>query len=252
MASLLRPFTFVAQAVKAFFRADVRLRRGDRGLEVVLDDTPLPPARGRRGATRPDAAAVKAQQELQAIQRSLTALLDELPENRTTLRHLAFIEHALAKKGLRALPKVPYDVLKRALDQFEGVVVNWSDEGLATLRSKMAVTLIEREAEAPRPVETPPPAGERAVAADIEAAPLVHPVTLEGEEAAAAEAALMAAYGNVMLPDLELAPASDATGGGPAVELQGELHSPSAKAIAKAVRRGDDVHPQARAPELHA
>ena len=253
MASLLRPFTLIAQATKAFFRADVRLRRGDRGLEVVLDETPPPPARGRRGAPRPDAAALKAQQELQAIQRSLTALLDELPENRTTLRHLAFIEHALAKKGLRALPKVPYDVLKRALDQFEGVVVNWSDEGLATLRSKMAVTLIEREAEAPRPAEAAAPAGERELAAEIEPAPLAPPVALEGEDAAAAEAALMAAYGNVMLPDLELAPLADsAAAAAPAVELQGELHSPSAKAIAKAVRRGDDVHPQARAPELQA
>jgi hypothetical protein len=148
---------------------------------------------------------------------------------------------------------VPYDVLKRALDQFEGLVVNWSDEGLATLRSKMAVTLIEREAEAPGTAGVAPPAGERELAAEIDPAPLAHPVALEGEDAAAAEAALMAAYGNVMLPDLELAPVTEAAAGAaPAVELQGELHSPSAKAIAKAARRGDDLHPQARSPELHA
>jgi hypothetical protein len=92
--------------------------------------------------------------ELARMRASLAGLLDEMPDNRSTLRHLAFIEHALGKKGLRALHKVPYDVLKRALDQFEGLVVNWSDEGLAALRSKMAVTLIEREPEG----AAPPPA----------------------------------------------------------------------------------------------
>lgn len=250
MASLLRPFTLIAQATKAFFRADVRLRRGDQGLEVVLEETPPPPARGRRGAPRPDAAALKAQQELQAIQRSLTALLDELPENRTTLRHLAFIEHALAKKGLRALPKVPYDVLKRALDQFEGLVTNWSDDGLATLRSKMAVMLIEREAEAQTPPAPTAPQA-RPPAEDVETGTLAHPVTLEGDDAAEAEAALLAAYGNVMLPGLDLGGAGEEASTA-AVELQGELQSPSAKAIAKAARRGDEGPSQARRHELPA
>lgn len=251
MPSILRPFTFIAQAIKAFFRADVRLRRGDRGLEVVLDEPAAkPPRTGKRSGKRSDAAALKEQQELQCIQASLTRLLDELPDNRTTLRQLAFIEHALAKKGLRGLPKVPYDVLKRALEQFEAVVVNWSDEGLATLRSKMAVMLIEREAEAKTAAAPLAPAVRRE-AEDVDAAPLAHPVALEGEDAAEAEAALLAAYGDVMLPALDL-DARDAAAPSAAVELQGELHSPSAKAIAKAVRRGDDVLPQARTRELQA
>lgn len=252
MASILRPFTVIAQAVKAFFRADVRVRRGDRGLELVLDE-PEPngvPA-GRRAKARPDAAAQRQQQELQRMQASLARLLDELPDNRTTLRHLAFIEHALQKKGVRALAKVPYDVLKRALDQIEGVVLNWSDDGLATLRSKMAVMLIERESEA-QAVPAATVAASRPAPDDLDSAPLVHPVTLAGEDAAEAEAALMAAYGNVMLPDLDLGQHGHAQAASSAVELQGELNSPSAKAIAKAVRRGDEVHPQARAPELHA
>ena len=32
MVSILRPFAVIAQAIKAFFRADVRVRRGERGL----------------------------------------------------------------------------------------------------------------------------------------------------------------------------------------------------------------------------
>lgn len=253
MASLLRPITVIALAVKAFFRADVRLRRGERGLEVVLDEPAAGPVRGGRNAVpRVDAAARREQQELQCIQQSLKRLLDELPENRGTLRHMAFVEHVLAKKGLRGLAKVPYDVLERALEQFESVVINWSDEGLATLRSKMAVMLIEREADAPAAGE--PRGGEGAVsalgAAEVEA--LAHPVVPNDGDAQEAEAALLAAYGNVMLPGLSLDGSGDAAAAPAAVELQGELHSPSAKAMAKAVRRGDEVHPRSRSRELHA
>lgn len=241
MASMLQPFQLITKAARAFFKADLRVRRGENGLEVVLDDPAVtapggkPGARGRgKGAVDP--LKERDRQVLAQVQASLARLLDELPENRNTLRHLAFIEHALNKKGLRALHKVPYDVLKRALEQFEGVVVNWSDEGLATLRSKMAVTLIEREPETT--VAAPP-----AEAADSmnDEAPLAHPVDLQGEDAAEAEAALLAAYGSVVMPELELVPTEEP--GEAAVEVQGELNSPSGKALAKAVRRGDPVLP---------
>ncbi|GAB1390090.1 MAG: hypothetical protein AMXMBFR78_08730 [Rubrivivax sp.] len=253
MPALLRPFVVLVRAVRAFFRADLRLQRGKRGLEVVLDESAPAPASGkRRKLARADADALKAQQELQAMQRSLAALLDEMPENRATLRHLAFIEYALARKGGRALAKVPYDVLQRALEQFEGVVTNWSDEGLATLRSKMAVTLIEREAEPAEAAE--PAAAQRATTAMappsvLDVADLAHPVTLAGEEAEAAEAALRAAYGAVMVPDLHLVPKDDEVEAS-AVEVQGELASPSARAISRAIRRGDEAPAPAAASEM--
>lgn len=248
---LLRPFIAVARAVRAFFQADLRLRRGQRGLEVVLDESrPELPPRGRRGAT-PAAVEQKAQRELEAMQRSLTALLDELPENRSTLRHLAFIEHALARKGRRALHKMPYDVLQRALAQFEAVVTNWSDEGLAALRSKMAVTLIEREAEAADAQDRGSPAGTAGTTSILDTTELAHPVEIPDDDAEAAAAALRAAYGDVMLPDLHLVPMEPAADAG--VEVQGELDSPSARAIAKAVRRGEDAPPRAsQAAELQS
>lgn len=241
MASMLQPFQLITKAARAFFKADLRVRRGENGLEVVLDDPAITGAGGKVGTRGRGKAAVDPLKErdrrmLAQVQASLAVLLDELPENRSTLRHLAFIEHALNKKGLRALHKVPYDVLKRALEQFEGVVVNWSDEGLATLRSKMAVTLIEREPETTQ--VAPPPDAADSMNAE---APLVHPVDLEGDDAAEAEAALLAAYGSVVMPELELVPTDDADEA--AVEVQGELNSPSGKALAKAVRRGDPVLP---------
>lgn len=238
MRLLLRPFLLVTRAVRAFFSADLRLRRGEHGLEVVLDESrPAVPVRARsRKAARADAAAQKAREEAELMRRSLAALLDEMPGNRTTLRHLAFVEHALQRKGARALAKLPYAVLQRALEQFEGVVVNWSDEGLATLRSKMAVTLIEREAESGD--DTDPLQAGAAATSVLDATALAHPADDE-DEAAAAEAALRAAYGEVMLPALEFEPMTAAPEG-LGVELQGELHSPSGRAIAKAIRRGDE------------
>jgi hypothetical protein len=241
MASMLHPIRLITKAAKAFFKSDLRLRRGERGIEVVLDDPDQAvPARGTgakgRGKQRADPNQERDRQVLAQIQASLARLLDELPENRSTLRHLAFIEHALNKKGLRALHKVPYDVLKRALDQFEGLVVNWSDQGLATLRSKMAVVLIEREPESAAQAAAPEDSSLSVTAT----APLAHPVDLQGDEAAEAEAALLAAYGSVGMPELALAPTS--TEDTP-VQVQGELGSPSGNALAKAARRGEPALP---------
>jgi hypothetical protein len=239
MSSILQPFTLISKAARAFFKSDLRVRRGERGLEVVLDDTPVKPASSgsrpaAKGKAGPSPEQERERRVLAEVQTSLARLLDELPENRNTLRHLAFIEHALGKKGLRALHKVPYDVLKRALDQFEGLVVNWSDAGLATLRSKMAVALIDRE-----PESAAPPASPDAPNSVTDTAPLALPVELEGDDAAEAEAALLAAYGSVVMPELELMPTTDDA----PVEVQGELNSPSGKALAKAVRRGEGVQP---------
>jgi hypothetical protein len=245
MVSIVRPFTLVGKAVRTFFKADLQVRRGKRGLEVVLDETP---SRGSAAKARPDPAQERDVAELARMRASLAGLLDEMPDNRSTLRHLAFIEHALGKKGLRALHKVPYDVLKRALDQFEGLVVNWSDEGLAALRSKMAVTLIEREPEgaAPPPARAEP---EEAPTSTLDCGQLAHPVEMEVDNAADAEAALMAAYDAVVMPDLDFGGPGD----DPPLELQGELNSPSGKALAKAARRGDDLlTPPARARETQA
>ena len=46
--------------------------------------------------------------------------------------------------GQRALEAVPVDHLRRALNEFEAMVRNWSSPALADLRSRMAVTLADR------------------------------------------------------------------------------------------------------------
>lgn len=196
---LLRPFAMLATGMRAFFKADLRLRRDGRGLKVVLAAPPR-----SREQRRLDDAASKAQAELLPIRRSLTRLLDEPPGNRATMRHLVLVERALERKGLEVLHKLPYEGLQSALAQLESLVVNWSDEGLAALRSKMAVTLIERESrdddEAPvRPLES-------LFIGPAAPAPFTSPKTANAANAkdaadTSADAVLRAAYGGIALPD---------------------------------------------------
>lgn len=233
MSSKLSVLAPIGRAVRAFFKSDLQLQREEGKVKIVFSDPAATPGTSSSRRKPADLAADKERQDLQRMQASLTALLDRAPDSRKTLRHLEFIEYALQKKGLRALQKVPYDALQRALEQFEGVVTNWSDEGLACLRSKMAVALIDREPDGPDSEgELLPPDSV------IDAAPLAHPEPLEGEDAEDAEAALRAVYGAVALPGLSLDDPVPAHESPPLqVEMQGELSSPSARTLTKAQKQ---------------
>jgi hypothetical protein len=219
-------------ASAAFFRHDLALRRDEDGLHIVFEER-SPAGDRKRTPTRAELALKKDTAELALMLEQLRALLAELPQARQTLRHLVFVEQALAKKGLRALHKLPLEVLQRALEQLEGLVINWSPAGLASLRSKMAVAIIDREhmdpdaeADAYRTVavlDTEP----------LEASlPEVEPCTDDDALAAA-----YAALGN-------LAPETAA------VEMHGELGSPSARAVVPPLARGGDAVVEIRLREL--
>ncbi len=218
LQKLLQP---LRQVAAAFFRHDLALRRDEAGMHVVLEERPAP-GEGRK-PTRAEAAAAKDQAEVTLIREQLQALLDDLPETRQTMRHLAFVEQALAKRGLKALRKVPLDVLQRALEQLEGLVTNWTPEGLANLRSKMAVTIIDREHQG---AEDDNEAYRTAAVMDHgkpAAAPLESlPDRSEDEALAAAYAAL----GQAAPVDVE-------------VEVQGELGSRQARGAKPLVRDAD-------------
>jgi hypothetical protein len=198
MSALPKLFSSLRQAAAAFFRHDLKLERDDSGVHVVLEERPAP---GQpRPLSRTEAAAAKEQAELAQIRAQLKELLDELPETRQTMRHLVFVEQALAKKGLKALRKVPLDVLQRALDQFEGLVTNWSPEGLANLRSKMAVTIIDREHQG---AEDDNDAHRTAAVLD-HAPPSLPPEPLPDRSEDDALAAAYAALGNAAPVDIEV------------------------------------------------
>ncbi len=213
-----RLFDPLRNATAAFFKRDVTLRRADDGaVHIVLEarrpsSRPGPPSRA-------EVAAQREARDLDLMRTQLAELLDELPEARRTMRHLGFVEQALAKRGLRAFDKLPVEVLQRALEQFEGLVVNWSPVGLASLRSRMAVAIIDREHLAPDS-ESEAYVSE----AVVESVPMPMPGLPEVAETSDTDA-LAAAYAALG----DLAPVS--------IELQGELGSRSAQVVARQAGR---------------
>lgn len=219
----------VGKGVTAFFTHDVEIKRAPDGVQLVLQH-----AAAAKSPTREQEAARAAKQELALMRQQLAELLDELPETRQTLRHLVFVEHAIVKHGLKALHKLPVDVMERALSQFEGLVTNWSPVGLASLRSKMAVAIIDRDH---RNVHVEDDAYRTAAVMDT--LPVAPPAEVVDSTDDDALAAAYAALGN-------LAPG--------AVEMQGELNSPSARVLereaARPVTRGTSVPDSLQLREL--
>lgn len=216
--SLFRLVHGIRAAVQAFFKADVALQRQPDGVHIVLKERPAAPARSGKAATREERVARRDKEEHRLMLAQLAELLDELPETRQTLRHLVFVEQALTKKGLRALRKLPTDVMAHALEQLEGLVTNWSPAGLASLRSRMAVAIIDREHMDP---EAEADAYRTAAVLD----PLPSVIEIAPHAASSDDDALAAAYAALG----DMAPG--------VVEMQGELDSPSARAIEREVTR---------------
>ncbi len=245
MTPIQRLFRPLQTALQVFFARDLALRRGEAGVEIVLTDRKA--AAKPRKPTRSETELARERAELALMHEQLSALLDDLPETRGTLRHLVFVEQTLSRKGWRALHKLPLDVLQRALEQLEGLVQNWSPEGLANLRSKMAVAIIDREhmdpnaeADAYRtamPMEAPPPeagmAGDDAGGADDAALAAAYAAAL-GSAAptpAPTPAALAAqALAQVQASAQATLAASAAAGPGEPLEFHNELGSPAARA----------------------
>lgn len=243
MSTIFRWLAPVRQMASAFFRHDLRLRREEGGqLHVVLAQRKSATAPGK-----PDLAESERRRrhaETMLVRTELAALLNELPETRSTMRHLVFVEQAIAKKGLKVLHKVPLDVLRRAHDQLDNLVINWSAAGLANLRSKMAVAIIDREhmdpdaeADAYRTAAVLDPDGDK----DEREMDLASLAT-ESAAPRSDDEALAAAY--EVLGSLGTGPG---TGFGDlaavAVEMQGELGSASARALLKPQSRSFDPEP---------
>jgi hypothetical protein len=217
MSRISHLFNPLRKLVAAVFQHELALRREETGVRVVLEERTQ-----RTGKVKPPSraaiAAVRDAKELALMRSQLAELLDEVPETRHTMRHLVFVEQALTRKGLRALHKLPLDVLQRALEQLDGLVTNWSPVGLAGLRSKMAVAIIDRENMDPD-----------AEADAYRTAAFMDPPPAEQEEpempARSDDDALAAAYAALG----DMAPST--------VETQGELRAQSARAGGRSATR---------------
>jgi len=126
------PFRFFARLLFS----DVRLERDGKDLNIKF-------ATKRPDAHRP-VPIDNASADALSLRKALKTLLDSHAMTRRVMRHLAFFERALAIHGLKAMTEVPIEVLSAARDQLEALVGNWSNQGLAALRSKMAVAIVDR------------------------------------------------------------------------------------------------------------
>ena len=96
MRPLFKVIGLLRHAAAAFFRHDLALRRGEDGVHIVLAERP-PAGDRKRAPSRAELALKKDSAELALMLQQLRALLAELPQARQTLRHLVFVEQALAK-----------------------------------------------------------------------------------------------------------------------------------------------------------
>lgn len=128
---------------------DWKLKFERKGLNVhvtVVDQNKLDAERAREAA----AEALLARKEREegrggAMPTQLAELLQRHPEARAVLKHLAVFERALRKKGDLVFAEAPLELLQGALRQLETLVLDWSPRGLAELRSRLAVAIIERD-----------------------------------------------------------------------------------------------------------
>ena len=134
--ALRAPLRFVGD----LFSRELRFERDGKNVNIKLASkasVPPPP-------TKPQPPPSPAEIELKQMRAELKKLLDVHPGTRRVMRHLVYVERALAADGLRALIEVPEEVLATALEQLEKLVSNWSNRDLATLRSKMSVAVVNR------------------------------------------------------------------------------------------------------------
>jgi len=82
------------------------------------------------------------------MKRDLYELLSQHPSARQLMRRLATVEHCLRSDGIEGLEALPVRVIAKALAEMDSLVRDWSPTGLAELRSRMAVIVKNRPAEA--------------------------------------------------------------------------------------------------------
>jgi hypothetical protein len=147
----------------------------------------------RRGSTRD--ARLRAREEhhrrVRLMRRELFQLMEQHPTSRELMRHLDLVERTLRQDGFSAVQALPVRVIARALQQLEKLVWDWSSEGLAELRSRLAVIVRTRAADVPARPDAAPPTAAAAKAGEPELGALVGPAVGDATEIDHAEFAEM-------------------------------------------------------------
>ena len=112
------------------------------------------PVDGAPVDTRPGSRDARAQareehhRRVRLMRRELYQLMEQHPTSRELMRHLDLVERTLRQEGFSAVQALPVRVIAKALQQLEKLVWDWSPPGLAELRSRLAVIVRTRQADA--------------------------------------------------------------------------------------------------------
>jgi hypothetical protein len=126
--------------LRSLLTQNVKLERRGLNVHVVLE-----PA-AAQDTTAPGSSAGEA---LRRAHTELRALLDRHPDTRHLMRHLAYVERAIARNGSRAFRQVPPPVLERALEQLDLVLRGEQAHAITPLRERLERATKERPASAP-------------------------------------------------------------------------------------------------------
>ena len=154
-APLARSPSAAGRLAKALFSHQLRFKRGERGIELVLETAD-------KGSAPSDKAPAPVVDEPSLTMRGdLTALLDSAPGSRQVMRYLAAIENALKTKDARGLFlfDVPVRRLVQALRQLDGLMAETPPAGLVALRVRIADAIraqesLEREDDLRQPLSS--------------------------------------------------------------------------------------------------
>lgn len=120
--------------LRSLLTQKVKLERRGLNVHVVLE--PAVPV----DTTAPGTSAGEA---LRRAHTELRALLDRHPDTRHLMRHLGYVERAIAHQGSKAFRQVPRPVLERALKQLELLLRDEQTHAIAPLRDRLERALRE-------------------------------------------------------------------------------------------------------------
>lgn len=122
------------QWLRGLLKRPLRLERRGLQLHVVLGEPPAVPVPTERPG-----------EVLRRGHDALQALLARHPEARHLMRHLGFLERAIARSGSRALrSEVPLEVLRKAHGQLEMLMREDTSPDLAALAERLERAVAER------------------------------------------------------------------------------------------------------------
>lgn len=123
------------QTVRRFLERPISVKQGNVMLGV--------PASSLRAQARDEQ-----RRRTRRMRRDLYELMQQHPTSRQLMRHLDLVERTLRDEGYAAVEALPVRVIGKALTQLEKLVWDWTPVGLAELRSRLAVTIKNRQPEA--------------------------------------------------------------------------------------------------------